>query len=165
MKNSLLTIALGFNLFVLAGPAKAEDPLLGIVRAVKCLNCVPDSVVLLVDDPIEQKEIEVTVPSRDYNKIMVSLQGRSLHTRDEACFYWVEKLKVPAAVTSYPTAATSDAKPTKPATPAKTSKSGNSADSNSPAMAALPPSDSDKAKFTTKESACIPYHAKSQGVH
>lgn len=161
MKKSLLALALGFHLLAFAEMAHAEDPLLGIVRGIKCLNCVADSVVLLVDDPIEQQEIEVTIPSRDYNKIMVPLQGKSLHTRDEGCFYWVEKLKNPSPLPANgPQGAATQANAAKPA---KARKPGNSPESSVPGTPAPPAADS--AQVTTKESACIPFHAKSRGVH
>jgi hypothetical protein len=72
----------------------AEDPLLGVVRALKCVNCVPDSVVFLVDDP---------------NKILTSLQGKRLFNKpDSGCFYWQEKLKAPKADKVTEKAATKD---------------------------------------------------------
>jgi hypothetical protein len=132
---SVISILLTFGFVSLS---QAEDPLLGIVRGIKCLNCVKDSVVLLVDDPIEGQELEVMVPTLDYNKILTSLQGRHLHMKPEGCFYWIEKSKNPI------------------------SKSGSAgvtvADSLSLKNQALTASEG-------KESKCIPYRSQSKGIN
>jgi hypothetical protein len=127
-------------------PTWADDPLLGIVRAVKCLNCVADSVVLQVDDPIENQEIEVRVPAREYNKILTSLGGRTLYMKpDQACFYWQIKVKK------------TDSTQTLTAAQSTKEKGGTGKVGLADTSATTQP--------TFKESNCIPYTAKSLGVN
>jgi hypothetical protein len=120
----------------------AEDPLLGVVRALKCVNCVPDSVVFLVDDPIDGQQIEVKIPTREFNKILTSLQGKRLFNKpDSGCFYWQEKLKAPKADKVTEKAATKDT------------------------LKAAGAQASTNAENLYKTSVCVPYSAEFKGVN
>lgn len=156
----LFTGLMGCGLLVTAGgagyPARAnaptewttEDPLLGVVRALKCVNCVRDSVVFLVDDPIDGQVIEVKIPSREYNKVLTSLQGKRLFNKpDSGCFYWREKVKPAAKDTTQKQAV-------------KKTTSQPVSDAKAAQAAALP---ADSAVY--KVGPCLPYSAQYKGIH
>lgn len=145
---------LAVSLMGMASAIHAEDPLLGVVRALKCVNCVPDSVVFLVDDPIDGQQIEVKIPSREFNKILTSLQGKRLFTKpDSGCFYWQEKLKAPKSTTESTKEATKES--------AKESGKGSGKDSLQTPGAQAGATDGN----LYKSSACIPYSAEFKGVN
>lgn len=78
-----------------AGPAHAEDPFLGQIREIKCVNCRPGWVTLVVHDPIETRDFELYLKDTDYNKIISPLPGKRIHDRNGECFYWMERPKKP----------------------------------------------------------------------
>jgi hypothetical protein len=146
------------SLMGMASVIHAEDPLLGVVRALKCVNCVPDSVVFLVDDPIDGQQIEVKIPSREFNKILTSLQGKRLFTKpDSGCFYWQEKLKAPKSTTESTPGSTKEV----PKGSAKTSGKGSGKDSLQTSGAQAGATDGN----LYKSSACIPFSAEFKGVN
>jgi len=130
------------------GLVHAEDPILGVVRGIKCQGCIPDSVLLSIHDPIDGRELEVTIKDSLYNRILTALPGRQLRAKPEGCFYWMVKVK---------------AVKTKQAieNPNKASKPNNidMVNSSEPKNAA-----NDSMAFTVKESACIPFASRSLGV-
>jgi hypothetical protein len=83
-----------FGLALLAvGQVRAEDPFLGQIKEIKCVNCKPGWVTLVVHDPIETRDFELYLKDSDYNKIIAPLPGKSIRDRDGQCFYWMEKPK------------------------------------------------------------------------
>jgi|GEM_PF-4322186 len=70
-------------------PSHAEDPVLGTVKGIQCLNCVKDSVSLVLFDPFENRNREIRVANRDYNRILTPLTGKQLHIKATGCFYWL----------------------------------------------------------------------------
>ena len=75
-------------------PARAEDPLLGTIKVIKCVGCEPGKVTLVIHDPIEVRDFEVTILDADYSKIITPLPGKKVFDRGDACFYWNEESKV-----------------------------------------------------------------------
>lgn len=95
-RPSLPSLLLGSALLAAAfGPARAEDPFLGQIRAIKCIGCKPGWVTLIVHDPIELRDFELHLKDTDYNKIITPLPGKRIHERPDQCFYWMEKPKPP----------------------------------------------------------------------
>lgn len=90
-RHALLACAL----LAAAAPARAEDPFIGQIRAIKCVNCQPGWVTLIVHDPIEMREIELHVKDTDYYKIIAPLPGKRIYEGEGQCFYWMEKPKKP----------------------------------------------------------------------
>jgi hypothetical protein len=86
---------LACSLLAAAGLARAEDPFIGQIRAIKCVNCQPGWVTLIVHDPIEMREIELHVKDADYYKIIAPLPGKRIYEGEGQCFYWMEKPKKP----------------------------------------------------------------------
>jgi hypothetical protein len=76
-------------LAVQAPPARAEDPLLGRIKVIKCVGCEPGSVNLIVHDPIDVRDFEVQIKESDYQKIITPLAGKTIYDK-EGCFYWME---------------------------------------------------------------------------
>jgi hypothetical protein len=76
-----------------AAPAWAEDPLLGEIKLIKCVNCIPGWVTLVIHDPIELRDFEILAKDSAYNKIVTPLPGKRIFDRDGACFYWVDAPK------------------------------------------------------------------------
>ena len=74
---------------VLAGPVRAEDPLLGRIKLIKCVGCDPGSVNLIINDPIEVRDFEVQIKEEDYQKIITPLAGKTVYDK-EGCFYWMD---------------------------------------------------------------------------
>ena len=90
--RSALPTAFGLALLA-AGQVRAEDPFLGQIKEIKCVNCKPGWVTLVVHDPIETRDFELYLKDSDYNKIIAPLPGKSIRDRDGQCFYWMEKPK------------------------------------------------------------------------
>lgn len=89
------TFWVGLACFVLAFlPARGEDPLLGEIKMIKCVNCVPGYVTLLIHDPIDLRDFEILALVDAYNRIVTPLPGKRIHERDGKCFYWLEAPKV-----------------------------------------------------------------------
>ncbi|HLP41155.1 MAG TPA: hypothetical protein VK465_06580 [Fibrobacteria bacterium] len=98
-RSSLPSLLLGSALLAAAfGPARAEDPFLGQIRAIKCVGCKPGWVTLVVHDPIELRDYELYLKDTDYNKIITPLPGKRIHERPDQCFYWMEKPKAQPGV-------------------------------------------------------------------
>ncbi len=72
---------------------RAEDPLLGVIRAIKCVGCIPDKVTLVIHDPIEVRDFDITIPNSDYEKIVTPLAGKQVYDQGNGCFYWNEAPK------------------------------------------------------------------------
>ena len=90
--NRLPGILLG-SVFLAMGAAHAEDPFLGQIKDIKCVNCKPGWVTLVVHDPIETRDFELYLKDTDYNKIITPLPGKRIHDRNGECFYWMERPK------------------------------------------------------------------------
>lgn len=95
----LLLSASAAFLLVLTGPtlhaAEGEDPVLGIIRDIKCVQCKPGLITLTVYDAVERRTFDIDMRTEDYNRISRSLRGVPVRQRDNSCFYWRERL--PAA--------------------------------------------------------------------
>ena len=83
-----LFLALAFH----AGPAHAEDPLLGQIKVIKCVGCDPGAVNLVVHDPIDVRDFEVQIKEADYQKIITPLAGKTVYDKN-GCFYWMDAPK------------------------------------------------------------------------
>ncbi len=83
--GTLLLLALAFQ----ARPARAEDPLLGQIKVIKCVGCDPGAVNLVVHDPIDVRDFEVQIKEADYQKIVTPLAGKTVYDK-EGCFYWMD---------------------------------------------------------------------------
>jgi hypothetical protein len=79
-----------------AGSVRAEDPFLGQIKEIKCVNCKPGWVTLVVHDPIDTRDFELYLKDTDYNKIITPLPGKRIHDRNGECFYWMERPKAKA---------------------------------------------------------------------
>jgi hypothetical protein len=77
---------------LLCAPARAEDPLLGRIKVIKCVGCNPGSVNLVIHDPIDVRDFEVQIQESDYQKIITPLAGKTVYDK-EGCFYWMEPSK------------------------------------------------------------------------
>ena len=95
--TGMLTLLTMLNL---ALSAHAEDPLLGIIKAIKCVGCDAGKVILIVHDPIDVRDFEVSIPDGDYFKIVTPLPGKKVYDRGDGCFYWDEAPKAPRKDTS-----------------------------------------------------------------
>lgn len=93
-RNRLPGILIGTALLAM-GTAHAEDPFLGQIKEIKCVNCTPGWVTLVVHDPIETRDFELYLKDTDYNKIITPLPGKRIHDRNGECFYWMERPKAP----------------------------------------------------------------------
>lgn len=80
---------IAFALAFAAGPVRAEDPLLGRIKVIKCVGCDPGSVNLIVHDPIDVRDFEVQIKEADYQKVITPLAGKTIYDK-EGCFYWME---------------------------------------------------------------------------
>jgi len=78
------------------GAARAEDPFLGQIKEIKCVNCKPGWVTLVVHDPIDTRDFELYLKDSDYNKIITPLPGKRIHDRNGECFYWMQRPKAKA---------------------------------------------------------------------
>lgn len=104
MKHSDSTSRLSFQgsgfagvclaLLLHAGIARAEDPLLGRIKNIKCVGCDPGAVNLVVHDPIDVRDFEVQIKESDYQKIITPLPGKTVYEKD-GCFYWMDAPKRP----------------------------------------------------------------------
>lgn len=74
---------------LLAGTVRAEDPLLGRIRLIKCVGCDPGAVNLILHDPIDVRDFEVQIKESDYQKIVTPLAGKTVYDKD-GCFYWMD---------------------------------------------------------------------------
>lgn len=81
--------ALALALALQAGPARAEDPLLGSIKVIQCVGCNPGSVNLIIHDPIDVRDFEVQIQESDYQKIVTPLAGKTVYDKN-GCFYWME---------------------------------------------------------------------------
>ncbi|MDB5105556.1 MAG: hypothetical protein JWP91_3245 [Fibrobacteres bacterium] len=70
-------------------PVRAEDPLLGTIRVIKCVGCDPGAVNLIIHDPIDVRDFEVQIKESDYQKIVTPLAGKTVFDK-EGCFYWMD---------------------------------------------------------------------------
>jgi hypothetical protein len=105
------TFALGLVLTaLLTAPARAEDPLLGQIKVIKCVGCDPGAVNLVVHDPIDVRDFEVQIKESDYQKIVTPLAGKTVYEK-EGCFYWLDAPKSAKPLKDKPKAA--DKKPIK----------------------------------------------------
>jgi hypothetical protein len=84
--------AVFLGLALQAGPARAEDPLLGQIKVIKCVGCDPGAVNLVVHDPIDVRDFEVQIKESDYQKIVTPLAGKTVYEKD-GCFYWMDAPK------------------------------------------------------------------------
>jgi hypothetical protein len=78
-------------LLTFSGASRAEDPFLGQIKEIKCVNCKPGWVTLVVHDPIDTRDFELYLKDTDYNKIITPLPGKRIHDRNGECFYWMQK--------------------------------------------------------------------------
>ncbi len=85
-------LTVGLSLATL--PARAEDPLLGEIKAIKCVGCTAGKVTLILHDPIDIVDFEVTILDADYEKIITPLPGKRVYDRGDGCFYWNEVPKL-----------------------------------------------------------------------
>jgi hypothetical protein len=90
--NILSWLMMGLTLTAL--PTRAEDPLLGEIKVIKCVGCTAGKVTLVVHDPIDIIDFEVTILDSDYGKIITPLPGKRVYDRGDGCFYWNETPKV-----------------------------------------------------------------------
>lgn len=75
-------------------PVRAEDPLLGEIKVIKCVGCEEGKVTLVIHDPIDVRDFDVTIMNLDYEKIVTPLPGKRVYDRGDGCFYWNETPKV-----------------------------------------------------------------------
>lgn len=85
--TALAGLAAGISL--LAGSVRAEDPLLGRIKLIKCVGCDPGAVNLILHDPIDVRDFEVQIKEADYQKIVTPLAGKTVFDK-EGCFYWMD---------------------------------------------------------------------------
>lgn len=114
-----ITLSACAALALLAAPARAEDPLLGRIKTIQCVGCIPGSVDLVVHDPIDVRDFQVRIQESDYQKIITPLAGKTVYDKS-GCFYWMDAPKAapkPAVVPA----------PAAPAEPAKDDKDAKSA--------------------------------------
>ena len=91
LRNRAVTVLMGLaaGIALLAGSARAEDPLLGRIKLIKCVGCNPGAVNLILHDPIDVRDFEVQIKEADYQKIVTPLAGKTVFDK-EGCFYWME---------------------------------------------------------------------------
>jgi hypothetical protein len=75
-----------------AASVRAEDPLLGRIKVIKCVGCDPGAVNLIVHDPIDVIDFEVQIKESDYQKIVTPLAGKTVFDKS-GCFYWMDMPK------------------------------------------------------------------------
>jgi len=90
-----LFASVGFGIVLASHSAHAEDPLLGEIRVIKCVGCEPGKVTLVIHDPIDVRDFDVTIQDADYSKIVTPLPGKRVFDRGDGCFYWDETPKAP----------------------------------------------------------------------
>ena len=91
--RAMTTLAcLASGILLLAGTTRAEDPLLGRIKLIKCVSCDPGAVNLILHDPIDVRDFEVQIKEADYQKIITPLAGKTVFDK-EGCFYWMEMPK------------------------------------------------------------------------
>jgi hypothetical protein len=91
LRNRAVTALTGLaaGIALLAGSVRAEDPLLGRIKLIKCVGCDPGAVNLILHDPIDVRDFEVQIKEVDYQKIVTPLAGKTVFDK-EGCFYWME---------------------------------------------------------------------------
>lgn len=91
LRNRAVTAIAGVaaGIALLAGAARAEDPLLGRIKLIKCVGCDPGAVNLILHDPIDVRDFEVQIKEADYQKIVTPLAGKTVYDK-EGCFYWMD---------------------------------------------------------------------------
>jgi hypothetical protein len=91
LRNRAVTALTGLaaGIALLAGSARAEDPLLGRIKLIKCVGCNPGAVNLILHDPIDVRDFEVQIKEADYQKIVTPLAGKTVYDK-EGCFYWMD---------------------------------------------------------------------------
>lgn len=116
---------IAISLACMANPLRAEDPLLGKIKVIKCVGCDPGSVNLIVHDPIDVRDFEVQIKEADYQKIITPLAGKTIYDKS-GCFYWMDMPKgvKPAAPMEEPKDAAKGASMKDAVTPEATSKAG-----------------------------------------
>jgi hypothetical protein len=80
---------------VCSGLSLGKDPFLGTIKDLKCVNCVRDSILFTVIDPVNGGEFAINIPQEDYNALITPLPGKRVFQR-EGCFYWVKPKPRPA---------------------------------------------------------------------
>jgi hypothetical protein len=91
LRNRAVTALTGLaaGIALLAGSARAEDPLLGRIKLIKCVGCDPGAVNLILHDPIDVRDFEIQIKEADYQKIITPLAGKTVYDK-EGCFYWMD---------------------------------------------------------------------------
>lgn len=91
LRNRAVTALAGLaaGIALLAAESRAEDPLLGRIRLIKCVGCDPGAVNLILHDPIDVRDFEVQIKEADYQKIVTPLAGKTVYDKD-GCFYWMD---------------------------------------------------------------------------
>jgi hypothetical protein len=87
--TGLSCLTLGLLILGLSAPIRAEDPLLGNIKLIKCVGCDPGAVNLVLHDPIDVVDFEVQIKEADYQKIVTPLAGKTVYDKD-GCFYWMD---------------------------------------------------------------------------
>ncbi|MEO6094236.1 MAG: hypothetical protein ABIW76_00695 [Fibrobacteria bacterium] len=82
---SLACVVLG-----LSCATRAEDPLLGRIKLIKCVGCDPGAVNLVLHDPIDVVDFEVQIKEGDYQKVVTPLAGKTVYEKN-GCFYWMDR--------------------------------------------------------------------------
>jgi hypothetical protein len=109
LRNRAVTALTGLaaGIALLAGAARAEDPLLGRIKLIKCVGCDPGAVNLILHDPIDVRDFEVQIKEADYQKIVTPLAGKTVYDK-EGCFYWMDLPKPAPKDASIKDASTKD---------------------------------------------------------
>jgi hypothetical protein len=153
LRNRAVTVLAGLaaGISMLAGSVRAEDPLLGRIKLIKCVGCDPGAVNLILHDPIDVRDFEVQIKEADYQKVVTPLAGKTVFDK-EGCFYWMELPKPAPKDPAAPKAAGKNASPGKGAKPAP-------ADSAVPAQDGLLETSAPPAApaIEGKPSRCIPF--------
>lgn len=91
LRNRAVTALAGLaaGIALLAGSVRAEDPLLGRIKLIKCVGCDPGAVNLILHDPIDVRDFEVQIKEADYQKVVTPLAGKTVFDK-EGCFYWMD---------------------------------------------------------------------------
>ncbi|MDQ3000541.1 MAG: hypothetical protein M3Y08_04690 [Fibrobacterota bacterium] len=112
---------IALSLACMANPVRAEDPLLGQIKVIKCVGCDPGSVNLIVHDPIDVRDFEVQIKEADFQKVITPLTGKTIYDKS-GCFYWMDMPK--AVKPSAPMEGPKDASMKDTANPEVTFKAG-----------------------------------------
>ena len=152
----------GIGIALISHTARAEDPLLGEIRVIKCVGCEPGKVTLVIHDPIDVRDFDVTIQDADYSKIVTPLPGKRVFDRGDGCFYWDDAPKVaktdavkPGAKDAVKPAGKETLKKTSAGKPGK--KDVDAPDSDAAAAKGNASNASDAPEAEIKPSRCIPY--------